>query len=103
MTHAMNNERTNEQRLQRTFYITREQRFSTTVRRWREGEGERVRKREREKREKRKEDTTRRKPVINNVCVCMCVCVHGKKSERYVLYERDTAKATKKVGRWSVS
>lgn len=72
-----------------------------------ETETETEREREREKREKRKEDTTRRKPVINNVCMCVrvyiYVCVHGKKSERYVLYERDTAKATKKVGRWSVS
>ena len=73
----------------------------------RERQRQRLREREREKREKRKEDTTRRKPVINNVCMCVrvyiYVCVHGKKSERYVLYERDTAKATKKVGRWSVS
>lgn len=43
------------------------------------GRGKSEEEREREKREKRKEDTTRRKPVINNVCVCMCVCVHGKK------------------------
>lgn len=71
----------------------------------RERQRQRLREREREKREKRKEDTTRRKPVINNVCMCVRIymCVHGKKSERYVLYERDTAKATKKVGRWSVS